>query len=231
MSDFAKISELVTKGQQLLDSIKGGAIRTMQTQFDALKVQLNDVINGANGRLNTFITQQQQNVSTIFADPDKRYQTHMSKNENAIRLDLTHLDSDKFYCVAIHQPEMLDVRIRRYLNDNGNGTGILDFYFQIQNWSAGGDFTFCKQFHHYFNGKNWVGKIKANISNYYSGVWLRGGVSYSVYISGNKNKGSDLRVIESDSDVVESVGGLVFHAAPITQVDSSVVPNNYIAGV
>ena len=45
MSDFAKISELVTKGQQLLDSIKGGAIRTMQTQFDALKASVQSTFN------------------------------------------------------------------------------------------------------------------------------------------------------------------------------------------
>lgn len=35
MSDFAKISELVTQGQQLLDSIKGGAIRIMQQEHVA----------------------------------------------------------------------------------------------------------------------------------------------------------------------------------------------------
>ena len=45
MSDFAKISELVTQGQQLLDSIKGGAIRTMQTQFDALKASVQSTFN------------------------------------------------------------------------------------------------------------------------------------------------------------------------------------------
>ncbi|EMI7313543.1 hypothetical protein ABVY39_004846 [Vibrio parahaemolyticus] len=59
MSDFAKISELVTQGQQLLDSIKGGAIRTMQTQFDALKntinAEWNSIKNKVNSDVNTAI--------------------------------------------------------------------------------------------------------------------------------------------------------------------------------
>ncbi|PQJ63742.1 hypothetical protein BTO10_02700 [Vibrio chagasii] len=36
-TNFAAIGQLVTEARNLLDSIKGGAIRTMQTQFDALK--------------------------------------------------------------------------------------------------------------------------------------------------------------------------------------------------
>lgn len=49
MSDFAKISELVTQGQQLLDAIKGGAIRTMQTTFDSL-------LTSFDSRMNTAVT-------------------------------------------------------------------------------------------------------------------------------------------------------------------------------
>ncbi|MFL7040268.1 hypothetical protein [Vibrio lentus] len=37
MSNFTAIGQLVTEARTLLDSIKGGAIRAMQTQFDALK--------------------------------------------------------------------------------------------------------------------------------------------------------------------------------------------------
>lgn len=40
MSDFTAIGQLVTEARNLLDSIKGGAIRTMQTQFDALKASI-----------------------------------------------------------------------------------------------------------------------------------------------------------------------------------------------
>ncbi|NAW66145.1 phage tail protein [Photobacterium halotolerans] len=41
MSDFTAIGQLVTKGQELLDAIKGGAIRTMQNTFDGLMASVN----------------------------------------------------------------------------------------------------------------------------------------------------------------------------------------------
>ncbi|MFN3019354.1 hypothetical protein ACK1CN_25800, partial [Vibrio coralliilyticus] len=38
MSDnYATVSQLVTEGRNLLDAIKGGAISTMQSQFEAVK--------------------------------------------------------------------------------------------------------------------------------------------------------------------------------------------------
>lgn len=46
MSDFTAIGQLVTEARNLLDSIKGGAIRTMQTQFDALIVSITNKFNG-----------------------------------------------------------------------------------------------------------------------------------------------------------------------------------------
>ncbi|EDK27751.1 hypothetical protein VSWAT3_00673 [Vibrionales bacterium SWAT-3] len=45
MSDFTAIGQLVTEARNLLDSIKGGAIRTMQTQFDALKASVQSTFN------------------------------------------------------------------------------------------------------------------------------------------------------------------------------------------
>ncbi|CAK2501957.1 conserved hypothetical protein [Vibrio crassostreae] len=229
MSDFAKMSELVTKGQQLLDSIKGGAIRTMQTQFDALKVQLNDVISGADGRLNTFINQQQQNVSAIFTDPDKRYQTHLSSNETKVLLDLRHLDSDTFYCVCFDRPVMLDVRIKRYVHQDSAGGGILDYFVQLQNFSSGGDFHFAKQFHHAYSSREFVGKILAGSTPYSSGIWLRGGWSYDLHTSGSMGV-KPIKVIESGEEVVERIGDIDYFAAPISEVHASVVPNHYISG-
>ncbi|EKA6056041.1 phage tail protein [Vibrio parahaemolyticus] len=41
MSDFTAIGQLVTKGQELLDAIKGGAIRTMENAFDAFMANVN----------------------------------------------------------------------------------------------------------------------------------------------------------------------------------------------
>ena len=53
MSDFTAIGQLVTEARNLLDSIKGGAIRTMQTQFDALKSATNAEWNSIKTRVNS----------------------------------------------------------------------------------------------------------------------------------------------------------------------------------
>ncbi|WP_029790674.1 hypothetical protein [Vibrio harveyi] len=45
MSDFTAIGQLVTEARNLLDSIKGGAIRTMQTEYEALKVSIQSAFN------------------------------------------------------------------------------------------------------------------------------------------------------------------------------------------
>lgn len=46
-TNFAAIGQLVTEARNLLDSIKGGAIRAMQTQFDELKKTFSDNGNAA----------------------------------------------------------------------------------------------------------------------------------------------------------------------------------------
>ncbi|WP_192890788.1 hypothetical protein [Vibrio bathopelagicus] len=46
MSDFTAIGQLVTEARNLLDSIKGGAIRTMQTQFDSKITSFVNVFDG-----------------------------------------------------------------------------------------------------------------------------------------------------------------------------------------
>ncbi|MFT5879565.1 MAG: hypothetical protein ACI86X_000669 [Moritella sp.] len=47
MDNFQAIGQLVTEARNLLDSIKGGAIRAMQTQFDALKISMQSTFNAA----------------------------------------------------------------------------------------------------------------------------------------------------------------------------------------
>ncbi|MCY9828595.1 hypothetical protein [Vibrio chagasii] len=230
MSDFTAIGQLVTEARNLLDSIKGGALRKMETQFDALKVQLGDVISGANGRLNTFITQQQQNVSAIFADPDKRYQTNLSSNESRTVLDLTHLDKDKFYCVCFDRPIMLNVRLKRYVHQDEKGSGILEYFVQLQNFSNGGDFHFAKQKHHCYSQQPFIGKIIAAATPYTSGIWIRGGWTYDLFVSGGMGS-NGIKVIESATQVADDFYGNQYFAPPIDTVHRSVVPNRYISGV
>ncbi|QUM87339.1 hypothetical protein HWV03_21835 [Moritella sp. 36] len=98
MDNFQAIGQLVIKAQDLLDSIKGGAIRVMQTQFDALKVQFTDKLGAVNTELASFVIQQKNSVNTIFSDPDSRYQkvTSLSVKVGG--------DVDKFYPVVIRSP-------------------------------------------------------------------------------------------------------------------------------
>ncbi|MCJ8350728.1 hypothetical protein [Moritella sp.] len=61
MDNFQAIGQLVIKAQDLLDSIKGGAIRAMQTTFDTL-------VNTSKTTLDNFITAQYGRVSSVLND-------------------------------------------------------------------------------------------------------------------------------------------------------------------
>jgi len=61
-TDFKAIGQLVTEARNLLDSIKGGAIRTMQNSFDNLLVNLNKTFNA---KLSSY----QQQVSSVVKPP------------------------------------------------------------------------------------------------------------------------------------------------------------------
>ncbi|NOJ14186.1 phage tail protein [Vibrio splendidus] len=52
MSDFTAIGQLVNEARNLLDSIKGGAIRKMETAFDALKSSIASEWNGIKTKMN-----------------------------------------------------------------------------------------------------------------------------------------------------------------------------------
>jgi len=52
MDNFQAIGQLVIKAQDLLDSIKGGAIRVMQTQFDVLKQAISAEWSGIKTKMN-----------------------------------------------------------------------------------------------------------------------------------------------------------------------------------
>jgi hypothetical protein len=70
MDNFQAIGQLVIKAQDLLDSIKGGAIRVMQTEFETLKsnssTTFNNLISGFNNTFNTKLAsyQSQMNLAT-----------------------------------------------------------------------------------------------------------------------------------------------------------------------
>ncbi|MCC4774979.1 hypothetical protein AB4077_19245 [Vibrio cyclitrophicus] len=60
MSDFTAIGQLVTEARNLLDSIKGGAIRLMQTTFD-------DFMWNSRQSVNDFLTQKRSEFSGVLS--------------------------------------------------------------------------------------------------------------------------------------------------------------------
>lgn len=126
MSDFAKISELVTQGQQLLDSIKGGAIRTMQTQFDELKKTIttdgekvvSDVDSlGRNKlqQLDSELARVKQSVDINALGGEARYVTEITVSG----------DKDTFYPVYFILPtgDETDIQVFRHYSWNSKNSG------------------------------------------------------------------------------------------------------------
>ncbi|PTO98843.1 hypothetical protein CWO17_20395 [Vibrio sp. 10N.286.45.A3] len=60
MSDFTAIGQLVNEARNLLDSIKGGAIRLMQTTFD-------DFMGNSRKSVNDFLTQKRSEFSGVLS--------------------------------------------------------------------------------------------------------------------------------------------------------------------
>jgi len=69
MDNFQAIGQLVIKAQDLLDSIKGGAIRVMQTEFETLKnnstTTFNNLINGFNSTFSTKLAGYQSQMNLV----------------------------------------------------------------------------------------------------------------------------------------------------------------------
>lgn len=184
-------------------------------------------VNGKIGEIDQRMTDAESDYQSFKDDADERFQRSLSNSGNLTKLDLKHLDPNKYFAVVIERPQMLEVRVQRYVHDDGNGSGILDYFVRLQNWSAGGDFQFAIQEHHYYSARTFIGKISATATPYYSAIWLRGGWSYNVFLNG---KSGVPRVIEDDSTIVESPSGNAYYAPPIDAVHASVVANGYIRG-
>lgn len=96
MSDFAKISELVTQGQKLLDSIKGGAIRQMEVAFEALKKTFTDKGNAAIQKIQADAHSALNQVSTSQAMLNSIGFTTMNYNDAfEFWTELTNSNGDK----------------------------------------------------------------------------------------------------------------------------------------
>ncbi|OCH46129.1 hypothetical protein [Vibrio cyclitrophicus] len=186
MSDFTAIGQYVTEARTLLDSIKGGAIRTMQTQFDALKVAFSDKTIELSQSMTDFVYQQKSKVNEIFADPDSRYASVSAQTINVGG------NWDTFYPVCIHGDAafMRTLQITRGYahSDRGNINGLapdvspgsLMFVVRFV-MSAFGNNTPVTSID--VNNGNFVGKVENYYKSSYLIVWLRGGgVTYNLFM-------------------------------------------------
>lgn len=192
MSDFAKISELVTQGQQLLDSIKGGAIRTMQTQFDALKQQFTDKLSSVNTELAQFVSQQKTNVSSIFNEPDNRYQVLHTQSHDVVVTGTRNM----WYPVVIAIPNaMTSLSISRYTHTDsdtfGLWNGALALDMRVCGRNAGGINSAALVERYQVAKKSlsrilpdadipFVGRISHQVGPNHVVVWLRGETTYKL---------------------------------------------------
>jgi len=194
MDNFQAIGQLVIKAQDLLDSIKGGAIRMMQTQFDALKVQFSDKLVSVNSELASFITQQKAQVNSIFSEPDTRYQ-----KIEPVAFTIEG-DEDKFYPVIFGSADvnrLVDIHIGRFVHANGSGKGAMYAKFRVSSFAWGGRpgtmllevlKTLC-----YENGPAENVREDGFVADYKDAgyhplgvvVWLRGGYSYEAWCDGS----------------------------------------------
>ncbi|MFS1895127.1 hypothetical protein [Vibrio lentus] len=127
MSDFTAIGQLVTEARNLLDSIKGGAIRTMQTQFDALKQVITTdgakVVSDVDSlgrsklqQLDSELARVKQGVDIQTLGGQGRYVTEITVNG----------DKDTFYPVSFRMDKNGETEIQIYRNYAWNRKGSSD---------------------------------------------------------------------------------------------------------
>lgn len=126
MSDFTAIGQLVTEARNLLDSIKGGAIRTMQTQFDALKQVITTdgakVVSDVDSlgrsklqQLDSELARVKQGVDIQTLGGQGRYVTEITVNG----------DKDTFYPVYFILPtgDETEIQVYRHYSWNNKNSG------------------------------------------------------------------------------------------------------------
>jgi len=92
MDNFQAIGQLVIKAQDLLDSIKGGAIRVMQTQFDVLKQAISAEWSGIKTKMNNEALAAISRVDTQTVIADLGFEAY---NLNGDFLDVDEVGANK----------------------------------------------------------------------------------------------------------------------------------------
>ncbi|OMO28293.1 hypothetical protein BH582_19445 [Vibrio sp. 10N.222.47.A9] len=191
-TNFTAIGQLVTEARNLLDSVKGGAIRTMQTQFDALKEQFTDKLSSVNTDLAKFVSQQKTNVNSIFSEPDKRYQVLHTQQE-----DLVVSGSRNFwYPVVIRVPAvMTNLSISRFTHADHeifgrwNGSVTLDMRVCSRYWGGINSILAVERYQIGRKSKSrflpdadipFIGRLADGLGPHHMVIWLRGETTYKL---------------------------------------------------
>ncbi|MFH4603895.1 hypothetical protein [Vibrio diabolicus] len=242
MSDFTAIGQLVTEARNLLDSIKGGAIRTMQTQFDGLKQQLTDKLDAVTPELTSFINQQKVNVNSIFSEPDKRYQVLHTQSKKVVVGGTVN----KWYPVVISINNVLtSLSLSHYTHFDesrfGRWNGALNLDMRVCGTGTGtGGYNGCCLVDRYSVSARssgrvlpdsdipFVGRMSTAVGTRHVVLWLRGETSYDLACDDGQVK-FDVH----DDEVPFSIPGRTAVLEPIdvsSGVDVSVPSVGYIRG-
>lgn len=246
MDNFQAIGQLVTKAQDLLDSIKGGAIRAMQNQFEALKVQFTNKLTSVSSELSTFVNQEKGKVASIFSDPDSRYQ-----KIQPVSFTIGG-DTGKFYPVVFGATainRLTEIHIGRMIHADGTGKGAMYAKFIASGYGWGArpstmilDTLKTRVWDGLDTDKNVVndGFIAAysGASKHPNGVivWLRGGYSYEAWVDGSDLNRVDITTsqtqpVNSNNAVVymnsydNTVNGFHSIIDARTTRDTAIIPN------
>ncbi|MEZ9439488.1 hypothetical protein [Vibrio atlanticus] len=202
-NNFAAIGQLVTEARNLLDSIKGGAIRTMQTQ-------LNDKLTAVSGELNTFVNQEKGKVASIFSNPDSRYQKIQPVNFTIGG------DKNKFYPVVFGSTDvnrLTEIHIGRFVHADGHGKGAMYAKFIASSFAWGGRSStmVLDVLKTLTTGQHTEQNVKYDgfIASYSGSnlhpngvvLWLRGGYSYEAQVVG-----TDLNRVDITTSKTQQVG-------------------------
>lgn len=104
MSDtnFAAIGQLVTEARNLLDSIKGGAIRTMQAVFD-------EFMGASRQSVNSFLTQKRSEFSNVLSTVETKAFPYLNLFKNSYAREKTEANEWKFPISSFGLAELEEV--------------------------------------------------------------------------------------------------------------------------
>lgn len=247
MSDFTAIGQLVTEARNLLDSIKGGAIRTMQTQFDVLKQQFADKLSSVNVELTQFVSQQKTVVNAIFSEPDKRYQVL----NNQVKTIVVGGSHDKWYPVVISgihhfgNTLYLSRSVHQDRDRFGSWNGSLSLAINArttgsQNYRGAAYVTEYTVYGKGYGGSSnqrvlpdadvpFVGRISATSMNSGFVIWLRGETTYFL----SSDNGQISAIVHDDGTPVMDNGNVRTGIVPMNATDgvhASVPTIGYVRG-